>query len=68
MRVLGLIPTARVLSREIVSAAPFVAEKLGVPSGATVIKIQRVRLSDGVPLSFDETYLPENSWPQGHDR
>ena len=23
-------------------------------------KIQRVRLSDGVPLSFDETYLPEN--------
>ena len=60
MRVLGLIPTARVLSREIVSAAPLVAEKLGVPSGATVIKIQRVRLSDGVPLSFDETYLPEN--------
>ena len=31
-----------------------------MPSGATVIKIQRVRLSDGVPLSFDETYLPEN--------
>ena len=60
MRVLGLTPTARVLSREIVSAAPLVAEKLGLPSGATVIKIQRVRLSDGVPLSFDETYLPEN--------
>ncbi len=68
MWVLGLIPTARVLSREIVPAAPLVAEKLGVPSGATVVKIQRVRLSDGVPLSFDETYLLEKSWPQGHDR
>ena len=60
MRILGRIPTARVLSREIVSAAPLVAEKLGVPAGTRVVRIQRVRLSDGVPLSFDETYLPED--------
>ena len=56
----GTDPTARVVSREIVSAHPLVAEKLGVPPGATVVKTQRVRLSDGEPLSFDETYLPEN--------
>jgi GntR family transcriptional regulator len=30
-----------------------------LPAGATVVQIRRVRLSDGVPLSFDETYLPE---------
>lgn len=60
MRLLGRSPTARLLGREIVPAAPMVAEKLGVPSGATVVRIQRVRLSDGVPLSFDETYLPED--------
>lgn len=60
MQVLGRIPTARVLSRELVSATPLVAEKLAVPAGTTVIKIQRVRLSDGAPLSFDETYLPED--------
>jgi len=60
MRVLGRIPTARVLSREIVSAAPLVAEKLALPAGTRVVRIQRVRLSDGVPLSFDETYLPED--------
>ena len=33
MRVLGRIPTARVLSREVVSAAPLVAEKLACPCG-----------------------------------
>ena len=60
MRVLGRIPTARVLSRAVVSAAPLVAEKLAVPAGTRVVQIQRVRLSDGVPLSFDETYLPED--------
>ena len=60
MRVLGRTPTARVLGREIVPAAPVVAEKLAVPVGAKVVRIQRVRLSEGVPLSFDETYLPED--------
>jgi GntR family transcriptional regulator len=60
MRVLGRTPAARVLSREIVPAAPIVAEKLAVPAGAKVVRIQRVRLSDGVPLSLDETYLPED--------
>jgi GntR family transcriptional regulator len=59
MKVLGRIPTARVLSREVIPAEPPVAEKLAVPAGTTVVQIRRVRLSDGVPLSFDETYLPE---------
>jgi GntR family transcriptional regulator len=59
MKVLGRIPTARVLSREVIPAEPPVAEKLAVPAGTMVVQIRRVRLSDGVPLSFDETYLPE---------
>lgn len=60
MRVLGRAATARVLSREVVSAPPVVAEKLAAPAGALVVRIRRVRLSDGAPLSFDETYLPED--------
>jgi GntR family transcriptional regulator len=59
MRVLGRTPTARVLGREIVPASPIVAEKLGIPPGTAVAQIRRVRLSDGLPLSVDETYLPE---------
>ena len=60
MRVLGRISTARVLSCAVVSAAPLVAEKLAVPAGKRVVQIQRVRLSDGVPLSFDEDLLPQD--------
>jgi GntR family transcriptional regulator len=58
-RVLGRAPTVRVLAREIIPAEPFVAEKLAVPVGTTVVRICRVHLSDGVPLSYDETYLLE---------
>lgn len=58
MRVLGRTPTARLLSREFIPATPLVAAKLLVPEGTIVTQIKRVRLSDGVPLSFDETYLP----------
>jgi GntR family transcriptional regulator len=36
-----------------------VARQLSLQRGAAVARIQRVRLADGVPLSFDETYLPQ---------
>ena len=42
MRVLGRISTARVLSREFVSAHPLVAEKLAVPAGTRVVQISYV--------------------------
>lgn len=60
MRVLGRTPTARVLGRDVVPADRLVADKLAVREETLVVRIRRVRLSDGVPLSFDETYLPEN--------
>lgn len=59
MRVLGRTPSARVLDRKVVQADPLVAGKLAVRVGAPVVRIHRVRLADGVPLSFDETFLPE---------
>ena len=58
MRMLGRTPTARVLGRDVVPADRLVADRLAVTAGTPVVRIRRVRLSDGVPLSFDETYLP----------
>jgi GntR family transcriptional regulator len=58
MRVLGRNPTARLLDKRVVSANRTVAQHLGVPLGAQVYRIERVRLADGVAMSFDETYLP----------
>jgi GntR family transcriptional regulator len=58
MRALGRTPTARLLDKRIVTADEAVAHHLALPPGAMVVRIQRVRLADGVAMSFDETYLP----------
>jgi len=58
MHALGHKPTARLIGKEIVAANATVARQLALTRGERVVRIRRVRLADGVPLSFDETYLP----------
>jgi GntR family transcriptional regulator len=58
MRAVGRKPTARVLGRDIVPADAAVAAQLALTRGQHVVRIRRVRLADGTPLSFDETFLP----------
>jgi len=58
MHALGRKPTARVISKEAVTANATVARQLALTRGERVIRIRRVRLADDIPLSFDETYLP----------
>ena len=58
MHALGRKPTARVIGKEIVAANATVASQLALTKGERVVRIRRVRLADGIPLSFDETYLP----------
>lgn len=54
----GRCPTARLVDKKIVTAAANVARKLALREGEEVVRIRRVRLADGSPVSFDETYLP----------
>jgi GntR family transcriptional regulator len=58
MRALGRTPTARLLDKRIVAADQVVAHHLALAPGTLVVRLQRVRLADGVAMSFDETYLP----------
>jgi len=58
MQALGRHPTARVMDKRVVPATEAAARQLGLMVGASVMRIQRVRLADGVGMSFDETYLP----------
>jgi len=58
MHALGRKPTARVIAKEIVTADATVASQLALTKGERVVRIRRVRLADGIPLSFDETFLP----------
>jgi GntR family transcriptional regulator len=58
MHAVGRTATARVLSQRIAVASARVAERLQLTKGTKVMRIERVRLADGVPISLDETYLP----------
>ncbi|PQV52482.1 GntR family transcriptional regulator [Paraburkholderia sp. BL21I4N1] len=58
MQALGRTPTARLIDKRVVAADSSVARHLALAPGTLVVRIQRVRLADGVPTSFDETYLP----------
>jgi GntR family transcriptional regulator len=58
MQALGRHPTARLLGKQVVAADKTVAQQLALPAGSLVVRIRRVRLADGEPVSFDETYLP----------
>src|SRR5580704_17946557 len=60
MQALGRHPSARVLDKQVLPASDTVARHLALAAGTLVIRIQRVRLADGVPLSFDETWLPKD--------
>lgn len=59
MQALGRHPTARVIDQQVMHATDAVARQLALPAGTPVVRIQRVRLADGMPLSFDETWLPQ---------
>ena len=58
MEALGRTPSARLLGTLVVAADETVARHLALPPGTLVVRLQRVRLADGVAVSFDETYLP----------
>lgn len=58
MEARGHTPTARLLDCKIVAADEDVARQLALPPGSGVMRIERVRLANGIAISFDETYLP----------
>ena len=60
MQALGRSPTARLLDKRIVAADEAVARQLALAPGTLVVRLLRVRMADGVAMSFDETYLPRD--------
>jgi DNA-binding GntR family transcriptional regulator len=56
---IGKRPSSRVLTHELITAPPHVAEALDVGSAAKVFHLRRIRLADGVPFAILENYLPE---------
>jgi GntR family transcriptional regulator len=58
MNAAGRKASARVIGQGVVASSPRVAERLQLGKGTKVMRIKRVRIADGMPISLDETYLP----------
>jgi GntR family transcriptional regulator len=54
----GMTPGAVVLHREVVAADETVQKHLKLASGEQVNLLQRLRLADGEPLAFEDSYTP----------
>ncbi|HEX4368385.1 MAG TPA: GntR family transcriptional regulator [Rhodopila sp.] len=60
MQALGKQATARLIDQQVMPAAQTVAEHLHLEKGVPIVRIRRVRLADGTPMSLDETFLPHD--------
>lgn len=55
----GMLPGARVLTVQLVTAPYMARHALGLPENAKVIRVERLRLADGEPMALEVVHLPE---------
>ena len=63
MRAHGLTPQTRILDTSYVAADDDLADLLGIRPGSRVLRIHRLRLADGEPMSVDTSHLPARRFP-----
>jgi GntR family transcriptional regulator len=64
MRQRGLAPETRLVHAQERPAAESAANALGLPLGAPIYSVTRLRLADGVPLILEEANLPAARFPR----
>jgi GntR family transcriptional regulator len=64
----GFQSDARVLSTATIEADGETAAELGLPDGALVLEVVRVRLADGEPISLERARFPAERFPDLLDR
>jgi GntR family transcriptional regulator len=53
----GLVPGTKVIFAGLLPAPEDVADKLNIPAGIELIRLERLRLASGEPMSIEESYL-----------
>jgi GntR family transcriptional regulator len=59
----GFKPGTRILSANLIPAAPDIAEKLQVEAGEPLACVERLRLADDEPMSIEESFLVHRYCP-----
>jgi GntR family transcriptional regulator len=57
MQEMGLQPSTRVLSKQIVPANEFALEKLAIKPRSKVLKLERLRLGNDIPMMLETRYI-----------
>jgi GntR family transcriptional regulator len=60
---LGMKPSTRVLSQQIIPGSTVLAQILGMEIGQPIVSLYRLRCADGQPLSLTQCYLPHELCP-----
>ena len=63
MRAHGLHPQTRILDTSYMPADAQLSELLAISPGSRVLRIHRLRLADGEPMSTDTSHLPARRFP-----
>ena len=63
MRAHGLHPLTKILDIGYVTADETLASLLGIRTGGRALRIHRLRLADGEPMSIDTSHLPARRFP-----
>ena len=63
MRQRGFRPSTEVLSTGLVAAPPDIAERLEIEPGDELVRLERLRLADGEPMSVEESHLVHRYCP-----
>ena len=63
MRKKGLVPSTKILEKEVIKSDEKVAKTLGLEAGTNVIKLTRLRFADDDPIVFVITYIPYSVCP-----
>lgn len=63
MKSRGLVPSSKILLSRREKTNQTTAKDLGINMGEEVIHYQRLRLADGIPLAFEDAFLPAKTFP-----
>jgi GntR family transcriptional regulator len=63
MTEMGLTPTTKVLSKKVVAVNALARERLGLIKGDKVVRLERLRLADDVPMMLEKRYIRTDLCP-----